>query len=126
MLPANWQGDRCGHNYPIKKCPYEGCQARENLAELTALREQIARLATPPSKSDLEWTGKLILYGPNTIPAMNENTERVAIAITQARRQGAEAMREAALQWVDAIHEGKDGSRDPAVVDNVCSRIKHA
>jgi hypothetical protein len=28
-LPANWHGERCGHNYPILKCPYDDCVARE-------------------------------------------------------------------------------------------------
>ena len=52
---------------------------------------------------------------------MYERATVVARALADVRR----AAIEEALRWVDAIHEGKDNSRDPAVVDNTCLRIRH-
>ena len=40
-LPANWQGDRCGHNYPVLKCPYHGCLARELYDALVDISEML-------------------------------------------------------------------------------------
>lgn len=52
--------------------------------------------------------------------------EHIAEALASAHAAGFAEALEMALKWVDAIHEGKDGSRDPAVVDNTCIRIRHA
>ncbi len=38
-LPANWQGTRCGHNFPFLNCPYESCGARELYNALAAIVE---------------------------------------------------------------------------------------
>ncbi len=56
---------------------------------------------------------------------IKEQSEQLFALANELREARAEAL-EQALKGVNAIHEGKDGSRDPAVVDNTCVRIKHA
>lgn len=45
-LPANWHGSRCGHNFEILACPYDGCVARELYEALVAQRTWQVAIAT--------------------------------------------------------------------------------
>lgn len=63
--------------------------------EIAVLREQIARLATPASEGDKERAARCFIDGGPSAQWMVE--ENVAAALAQARRQGAEWMREAAV-----------------------------
>jgi len=56
-LPANWHGDRCGHNFTILACPYDGCIARELyevMCGLFADAESTAKNSFRPSFADTE------------------------------------------------------------------------
>lgn len=60
-LPRNWESDRCGHNYIIRKCPYESCDARDNAialdearAEIAQLRDMVDRMSALFGRKDLE------------------------------------------------------------------------
>ncbi len=30
----NWHDARCGHNFPIRECPYSACEAKANARQL--------------------------------------------------------------------------------------------
>lgn len=54
-LPANWHGSRCGHNFEIASCPYDGCAARALYEALHKIIEgQITVGATPDAVSAID------------------------------------------------------------------------
>ena len=123
--PSEWANKNVGYETtpPITffngRCPAEGQEV--SFPRLAPPRRDpfLSRLeaeVTTLKAERIERDG--ILYREGRESAAVE----IAALLDAARK---EALEEAA-RWVDAIHEGKDGSRDPAVVDNTCSRIKHA
>lgn len=54
LLAANWHGSRCGHNFEIRGCPYDGCEARENATAVDALRQSLHH-AGPAEPSNKYW-----------------------------------------------------------------------
>ncbi len=99
-------------------------QAGDYFAEITRLQEEIVsrarvfgqmskelgRLQAPPGASAMEKAQQLIWYGPNTIEAMNANTERIARAIETAERE-ARAAELAACRQIAHEHHAPSVSR---------------
>ncbi len=40
-LPANWHGQRCGHNFTVPECPYAGCITKDLYAALVAVSDML-------------------------------------------------------------------------------------
>ena len=85
-LPRNWESDRCGHNYIIRKCPYESCDARDNAialdearAEIAQLRDMVDRMSALFGRKDLEIArllGECDPLGPAPRPALDRAPEQ--------------------------------------------------
>lgn len=123
-----------GETWPTEWDASEEVKATGLRHRLELGQAAIAAMCDPPGTDAMEITTDLVRDYLNGVAGVDEEFHaeetrmvgNIVHAIEAAEARGAAQMRERALKWVDAIHEGKDGSRDPAVFDNVCIRIKHA